>query len=701
VTRFATSDPSRARTIALGLIGVSTLMALCVSGCSDPTTRSSLLAASSTPSSTAPPASSTSTAPPPSSTTIAAIGSAYPVVIDWGRDAGVIAPVHGVNSGPVIDNDPAQPNRLDLYVMHDDGSGPSVAILHKAKRADFTVQKNRYLEAKIPQVRLHGTTQTDLTHVWKPTQSGLGQSYIPPGGLIPGTHTVFPPGGVLIDAGSAQNRYERKYAGEDPNLTSNYDWEVFDAGIQAILDVNALPIVRLGNAPYKKRLPNGTFSIVHGGDAPPDDNAVFAKVGIRIVERLLARVSRHLAPGQPMPTLHVELWNEPYFPEFWREVDAGGALVDIKVRAENYFKLYKKCYEAFYRDPGHPFDLADVVLVPQVPAALENLPNPSEPSQWQTRFLDLCASNGLRPTVIAPHLYAAIPGVQEAKLKTLEDGFARRWPAAPGQAPGQTQMLVTEWNRTVEKYAIRPGAVPFLANALIQFNDSYNASGSSVRVSGAHLFSAAKQIWTGAEDPGLPGVPGGRADANLPLSSGLLLEVYGKHLYGETPNRVQVVSGRFQDPAPTTQDLGVYRDFDVIAGRSDDRKTLHILASTFMAWDRPGSDPIYPEYSGRGEADFATNGLPTEHATAYEIRNVPLSGKVRIERWSEAFNEDETSYLAQFSNGGAGATLVLVESFVQPVVNGGVSFTFAQGMKQNSYDLIKVIAVGSPAPASR
>lgn len=362
----------------------------------------------------------------------------------------------------------------------------------------------------------------------------------------------------------------------------------------------------------------------------------------------------------------------------------------ITIRAENYFNLYKKCYEMFYVDAGHPFDLAEVVLVPQIPAALKNPSNPSQPSQWQTKFLDLCADNQMRPTVIAPHLYAAIPGVQEARLQELEDEFNKRWPAPAGQPPEQTELLITEWNRTVEKYAIRPGAVAFLANALVQFNDSYNSSGRSLRVLGAHLFSAQKQIWTGIEDPGMPDVPGGSAAPNLPMSSGLLLKVYGKHLYAETPNRVQVVSGRFQDPDPTLADQGVYRDFDVIAGKSDDGQTMHILASTMMAWDRPGEAPIYPEFSGSGEDDFATNGFPTEHGTTYQVRNLPHSGDVRIERWTEAFNADETSYLAQFASGGEGATLVMVEELEKSVENGVLSFQFSQNMKQNSYDLIKM-----------
>ena len=176
--------------------------------------------------------------------------------IHVGEKYGRIAPIHGVNNGPLVRN---------AWEIED--------CQHIWYSANYTEEYN---EMQIPSSRTHGEGPGDMNRIWVHADEN----------------------GVPV------------YEGYDPLNLSNYDFNETDQRVQATLATTHTSVYwRMG---YSKAYP--TYEDCSDWRSPPDNFTVFAQAAVQV----LKHYREGWNDGFYFDSFDVvEVWNEPYLSDWW------------------------------------------------------------------------------------------------------------------------------------------------------------------------------------------------------------------------------------------------------------------------------------------------------------------------------------------------------------------------------------------------
>jgi hypothetical protein len=176
--------------------------------------------------------------------------------IHVGEEYGRIAPIHGVNNGPLVRN---------AWEIED--------CQHIWYSANYTEEYN---EMQIPSSRTHGEGPGDMNRIWVHADEN----------------------GVPV------------YEGYDPLNLSNYDFNETDQRVQATLATTHTSVYwRMG---YSKAYP--TYEDCSDWRSPPDNFTVFAQAAVQV----LKHYREGWNDGFYFDSFDVvEVWNEPYLSDWW------------------------------------------------------------------------------------------------------------------------------------------------------------------------------------------------------------------------------------------------------------------------------------------------------------------------------------------------------------------------------------------------
>jgi len=176
--------------------------------------------------------------------------------IHFDEEYGRIAPIHGVNNGPLVRN---------AWEIED--------CQHIWYSANYTEEYN---EMQIPSSRTHGEGPGDMNRIWVHADEN----------------------GVPV------------YEGYDPLNLSNYDFNETDQRVQATLATTHTSVYwRMG---YSKAYP--TYEDCSDWRSPPDNFTVFAQAAVQV----LKHYREGWNDGFYFDSFDVvEVWNEPYLSDWW------------------------------------------------------------------------------------------------------------------------------------------------------------------------------------------------------------------------------------------------------------------------------------------------------------------------------------------------------------------------------------------------
>lgn len=549
----------------------------------------------------------------------------YAVDVDASVELGAIPAVHGVNGGPILGDFATSDDRNSWDTYFQSAVTGGWRRIGFVRRADFVSAGpgiNRFIDCAIPEAREHDTEVGNMHRMWLPCVGSQDFEFT--------ANTLPHPGLHFWDS------VEPAYAGEDPWDDTNY---AYDRGIVEFLQHvgsssgGARPILRLGGSHQAIDLGGQTFWAT-GAGSPPDDYDVFATV----CRRLLVELSQ--TPGAA-PLDLVEVWNEPYLSDWWNR----NGVSDMQAGAD-----YARLFEAVQDEIGLEPALGHLRLVAHFPADL----TPGTPvDDWRQGFLQYVDQNNVSVDLVAPHFYVAFAFQAQDRIDEVRRQFETYSLPVPGQ-------VVSEWNRN-GSFVHGAAAVPFAANMLKVLAD--NAGGD---VECAQFYSARAALWTVENDPEAHLLGAGH-EVNAPKSPGLLWKVYGKHLYQQTPRRIQVEGDHLAAALS-----GGFREVTAIGGLSTSGDALHLVVSSYVA--DPSGAPL-PQYARSGD----------KHGIDLRLTGLPFTGTIRIERFRETDSPDFTPGASPL-----GATLVSVETVTVPVLPGGRARVRLRHVLDNAYELIRI-----------
>lgn len=186
-----------------------------------------------------------------------------PVSVNASDVIGRIAPIHGVNEGPVINMS---------YGINSDDPWRKACDLGHFTNANYTEPQQ---EANVPEGRWHPWGVSDMNRIWKPWPA---------------------------------------FDGHDPTNASNYDFRALDATFLAA-DAAGINISwRAGHSKISEVDPN----CGQGFNTPPENFTLWSQVVVQI----LKHYKSGWADGYHLDTVkNVEIWIEPYLQQWWNGTD--------------------------------------------------------------------------------------------------------------------------------------------------------------------------------------------------------------------------------------------------------------------------------------------------------------------------------------------------------------------------------------------
>ena len=476
----------------------------------------------------------------------------------------VMRPLHSLPYRISVD---ASPTALDFAAVHGLNHGP----LHKgvwSKRldaesdifyftnfdADFS---DRYEDLKIPQARITGEGIGDMNYLWN-------------------------------IQGSDPDSYARDFDGPLSAMAdiNNYNFLQMDTRMDAAEAIPGMDTIwRIG---HDKGVHPETGEWMAGFHEGPNNLIGFSEVVTGILRHYNEGWGRDV-PAEKMK--YVELWNEPSL-ESWTGTAQEFADLQISIR-----ETLDREFDA--DGDGVADDL--IMLTPVAPSYFGN---------FTVDFLDALQLNydpqnpqRTKLEAVVDHIYDTDPTEFLSRLENFdllyEDIEATKdiFKTGPNQETELPEVWLTEWNRDLNDYAKSGAAMPFILNTFFYMNqvcagEVIRSDGKPLRVRlGGAQFFGANDIWYYGIDPetGLEG--------SVNRHVGLAWEVYGKTLYQEASNRLEV-SGTFHEDRVHPDATNAVKDFTVMAGRSETEELVVLVVSS-MRLAEPGDTPIDTDYQQR------------------------------------------------------------------------------------------------------
>lgn len=551
----------------------------------------------------------------------------YRIKVNASATGSEFAAIHGVNHGPLHKGKWSKRLTLDHWLLTN-------------YNADYC---ERYEDLMIPQSRLHHEGPGDMNYLWRVMNTD-------------------------------PDNYTRDYdvpASEIANL-DNFHFAQMDERMDAVENMqNHETIFRIG---HNKAIDPGTGEWVTGFHEPPNSFAGFSDVVAGVMKHYNQGWGRAMSSN---PIEFVELWNEPH-------------LASWSGTGTQFADLHVQVLKALDRELDQDGDgIADDLTV-LVPLAAGHVGGFSEEylNQLDMQF------NPLNPAAtrldgVVGHFYDNDPSYLVEKFEYYDDLFhdieANRsiFKTGPGMTTEFPDIWVTEWNRTLERYAFSYASMPYILNTFYYMNQlaageakRHDGGDMRVRLGGAQFFGP-HNLWRAGINPNT-----GLLDS-LPDHAGLVWEVYGKTLYQDANQRL-AVEGPFHEVE--IGDAGnPMKDFTVMAGRSETEELVVLVVSSMLV----------TEQNQHPDLRDATQRIPYT-IDVDELGFTPLS----VERMVQS--AEKLKFLQ-----GKGAELTSVPEFGAPeLMIGAWSFGMEPGvatievsdMIENSYEVIIIRGQAASAP---
>lgn len=451
----------------------------------------------------------------------------YRIAVSATPNGTQFASVHGVNHGPLHKGKWSK--RFDLnrfYFTNFEG--------------DFS---NRYSDLKIPNSRISSEGIGDLNYLWKVED---------------------------LDPANRVRDYSVPIA-EMANL-DNYSFRQMDERMDAV--DNMLGHDSIWRVGHDKAINPDTGEWMVGFNETPNHVEGFAEVVSGVMKHYNQGWGRAL-PNNPIR--YVELWNEPHLESF---LGSGAEFADMHIMV-----LASLDRELDQNGDG----LADeVTLLTPVASGLvggfaedflTTLDSSFDPANPQKTRLD----------AVVGHFYSNDPSSFLTTMEYYDDLFRSIeddrdiFKTGPNMQTEWPEIWVTEWNRTLDKYSFSYASMPYIMNTFFYMNQvcagevkRHDGRDLKVELAGAQFFGP-NHMWRAGINPGT-----GQMD-NLAGHAGLAWEVYGKTLYQDATNRLNV-SGTFHE-SQMGDNTNPIKDFTVMAGRSATEELVVLVVSSMYLED--------------------------------------------------------------------------------------------------------------------
>jgi len=464
----------------------------------------------------------------------------YRIAVSATPNGTKFAPVHGVNHGPLHKGKWSKRFDSDrFYLTNFEG--------------DFS---NRYTDLKIPNSRIHTEGTGDMNYLWEIED---------------------------LDPANLVRDYSVPIA-EMANL-DNYSFHQMDQRMDAV--DNMLGHETIWRVGHDKAINPDTSEWMAGFNETPNDIGGFAEVVAGVMKHYNQGWGRAL-PNNPIR--YVELWNEPHLESF---TGTGVEFADMHIQV----------LAALDRELDQNGDgLADEItmLTPVAPGLVggfsEDFLNTLDSS------FDPINPQKTRLGAVVGHFYGNDPYEFLEKMEYYDDLFQSIeddrdiFKTGPNMQVEWPKIWVTEWNRTLEKYAFSYASMPYIMNTFFYMNqvsagEAKRSDGRALKVEmGGAQFFGKNNMWRAGINPDT-----GQMDS-LPGHSGLAWEVYGKTLYQDATNRLNV-DGTFHE-GQMGDNTNPIKDFTVMAGRSETEELVVLVVSSMYLEDR-GEHPNSQDQSKR------------------------------------------------------------------------------------------------------
>lgn len=463
----------------------------------------------------------------------------YRITVDASGTGTHFGPIHGVNHGPL---------HMAAWSKSVDDDDPYLTNI-------TTDYSEMYELANIPNTRIQGEGVGDMNYMWLLDQG------------IPGDMSRdFDVSGAEIE-----------------NL-ANYDFAQMDKRMDVQEAIpNSETIWRVGHD--KAEIP-GFEEWYAGFREPPNDMDGFARVAAQILKHYNEGWGGRAAPDQKLRL--IELWNEPYI-NFW--TGTGAQFGELHVA------MLKALDENFDYDGDGKAD--DYLMMTPIP--------PGDPDGWTTQFMNVLEQNWdpqnphkTRIDGAVQHWYASVPNSFLGKYEGLDTFFKELGEShqALKQGPNgevlMPEVWITEWNRTIEKYASSYASMPFIMNSFYYLDSLYHkdfkrSDGKEFGISlgGANHFSAKIMLWRTLVDSLSSDI------YHVKDHAGLAWEIYGNTLYETASERLATTGSFFEENMDWGEVIdNPIKDFTVMAGRSETSDRVVVVISSMQlanAQDHPNS----------------------------------------------------------------------------------------------------------------
>lgn len=446
----------------------------------------------------------------------------YRIKVDATATGKEFAAVHGVNHGPLHKGKWSKRLSMDHWLLTN-------------FNADFSQQ---YDDLRIPQARVHQEGPGDMNFLWRIMNSD-------------------------------PNNYTRDYAVPASEIADidNYHFRQMDERMDAVENLQHHDtIFRIG---HNKAIDPDTGEWVTGFHEPPNDFQGFSDVVAGVMKHYNQGWGRSMPQN---PINFVELWNEPH-------------LASWSGTGTQFADLHVEVLKALDRELDQDGDgLADDLTV-LIPLSAGYVGGFSEEylNQLDMHF-DPLNPAATRLDGVVGHFYGTDPRELVEKFEYYDDLFtmieADRsiFKTGPGMTTELPDIWVTEWNRTLDKYAFTYGSMPFILNTFYYMNQlaageakRHDGRDMRVRLGGAQFFGP-HNMWRAGINPNT-----GLLDS-LPDHAGLVMEVYGKTLYQDANQRLEVTGSFHEDEIGDSGNA--MKDFTVMAGRSETEELVVLVVSS-------------------------------------------------------------------------------------------------------------------------
>ncbi len=386
-----------------------------------------------------------------------------------------------------------------IPAIHGVNSGPLVLDAWRP----FSTQENLdmrepFAAARIPESRTHDEGAGDMETLWAPRDEN---------GLV--------------------------FAGKDPADDANWLAEGLanlDARMTAADEAGVVNYLRCWHS--RTEIPQGSGNFPFS--TPPDDFDVWAQACVELAARM--RDLGHVLEK-------IEVWNEPYYTEFWTGTP------------EQYLDLYEKTRAAAHDRFGDDIAVGVHSLrgpwgVPATEIIRQRNTN-ADPADDVVVDFWVAHQYLRRPHQLVEAVYEAVvpvvDGVPE-KIPPMEQYF--ELVGLPVDLP----IVVSEWNRGTgvgNEFARRAAGLPVLLGAMAYMVDMHPSMGPHDVVMG-HLYSARGMLWDEGRTPPEPGPP---------RPAGLLWQAFGEDMVAAGLARVPIeglwATSQEQDPDRGEELVGI------------------------------------------------------------------------------------------------------------------------------------------------